>query len=130
VSADNGVSWTYPSAGKTATRHESASPVVVRAMSEGQCDAGEPAGPGPCGMQVPTAISPNGDGSNDYLRIAGNGGLSAIRLSIFNRYGQRIFFDADYQDNWDAREVPRGTYFYVVEAGEGKMLRGFLTVVK
>jgi gliding motility-associated-like protein len=130
VSADGGLNWIFPSNGKGAMRHESAGPIMVRAMSEGQCDAGEPAGPGPCGLQVPSAISPNGDGSNDFLRIANNGGFTVIRLSIFNRYGQRVFFDPGYRDTWDARGMPGGTYFYIVEAGGGNSLRGFITVAK
>ena len=36
-----------------------------------------------------------------------------------NRYGGRIFFEKGYQNNWDGtwegKDLPDGTYFYMIE---------------
>ncbi len=52
---------------------------------------------------VPTAFSPNGDGSNDILYVRGSG-IETVDLKIFNRWGQLVFETKDINVGWD------GTY--------------------
>ncbi len=49
---------------------------------------------------VPTAFSPNGDGSNDVLFVKGLG-LAAVNLVIYNRYGEVVFETSDQNIGWD-----------------------------
>lgn len=77
-------------------------------------------------------FSPNGDGTNDVLRLNledGDNNLVGIQyaISIVDRYGNTVFEGADTVPNgsqsvadiWDGtfkgKEVPKGTYFYVLE---------------
>ena len=67
--------------------------------------------------EIQNGISPNNDGKNDYfdLRL-----LGVQQLSIFNRYGTKVYAKTDYADEWvgqsDAgNELPDGTYYYVIE---------------
>ncbi len=49
-----------------------------------------------CDIWVPNVFSPNGDGLNDVLRILGNiGRIEDVNFSIFNRWGEKIYFTAD-----------------------------------
>lgn len=54
-------------------------------------------------LQVPTAFTPNGDGLNDVLEFFGEG-ISDLRLSIVNRWGETVFSTNDLNQTWD------GTY--------------------
>lgn len=71
-----------------------------------------------CGITVPKGISPNGDGNNDKLDLAGN---EVTHFSLYNRYGMKVYEKDNYTDEWhgqsdDGKELPTGTYFYSVRA--------------
>ncbi|MEZ5172534.1 MAG: gliding motility-associated C-terminal domain-containing protein [Bacteroidia bacterium] len=66
---------------------------------------------------VPNAFSPNGDGINDffvvkYLEIYPNS-----YLVIYNRWGNRIYENSNYQNDWDGEDFPSGTYFFMLQPG-------------
>ena len=68
----------------------------------------------------PTVVTPNGDGINDVFEIHNLIDGQAFpdnELSIYNRYGKRIFFVQNIRNEsefWDpaATNTPTGTYFY------------------
>ena len=49
---------------------------------------------------LPSAFSPNGDGSNDVLYVRG-GAIDKMNLKIFNRWGQLVFESNDLAVGWD-----------------------------
>lgn len=79
-----------------------------------------------CIFMMPTAFSPNGDGLNDELKInmAVNCDASAFALSLYNRYGQRVFYSANYDKGWDGnfngRPEDVGVYFFELHFTGGK----------
>ncbi|HYF31031.1 MAG TPA: gliding motility-associated C-terminal domain-containing protein [Chitinophagaceae bacterium] len=91
--------------------------------------------PPPPNIKVPNAFSPNNDGINDLFRIEIPLTMSVTRLSIYNRYGVAVFRTTDITRYWDGKDVPVGTYYWVLEGvelyGEKKMIRsGSVTVVR
>jgi len=72
-----------------------------------------------CIIEVPNAFTPNGDGHNDYF--APTNALKAIemRFNVYNRWGQRVFSTADWQEKWDGKyngtDQPPGTYVWFLE---------------
>jgi gliding motility-associated-like protein len=54
----------------------------------------------PVAVGIPTAFSPNGDGLNDVLQIQGEG-IATFSISIYDRWGQRVFNSTDPTDTWD-----------------------------
>ena len=50
---------------------------------------------------MPSAFSPNGDGHNDIFRAMPVGIREFKYLTIFTRWGQRIFYTADPKIGWD-----------------------------
>lgn len=71
-------------------------------------------------------LSPNGDGTNDFLVIDGMEESPNNSLRIFNRYGQKVFEKINYTNEFyglantgtlitnQASGLPEGVYFYLV----------------
>jgi gliding motility-associated-like protein len=73
-----------------------------------------------CDIWMPNAFTPNGDGSNDILKAMGNlGRLQHFGLSVYNRWGERVFFTSDKYKGWDGiyrgDPCPVGAYVYMLE---------------
>lgn len=71
-----------------------------------------------CRPFIPDAFSPNGDGLNDVLGVRNICQTSVYFMSIYNRYGQRIFFSDNIDESWDGtwkgKQVAAGTYYYIL----------------
>jgi gliding motility-associated-like protein len=53
------------------------------------------------GVFIPSAFSPNRDGKNDLFKPILQGPVIRYELTIFNRWGQQIFFTQDRNTGWD-----------------------------
>ena len=84
---------------------------------------------------IPEGFSPNGDGINDVFFIRGLDVYPSNSITIFNRWGDKVFEANPYQNNWDGKaqngvivggdELPIGIYFYVLDLGDSsKILKG------
>jgi len=84
---------------------------------------------------IPDAFSPNGDGINDYFEIIGIKRFVENQISIFNRWGNKVYEAARYGISstpsfWDGKsntgflmgdkDLPTGTYYYVLKLGSGE----------
>ena len=71
-------------------------------------------------LNVPTAFTPNGDGTNDVIYAAGWGIKTLLYFKIFNRWGELVFESTDLKVGWDGtyKGVPQNmeTYVYEVSA--------------
>ena len=81
----------------------------------------------------PNIFTPNSDGINDAFIIPclDNNRYPQNRLIVFNEWGQEVFEGKPYQNDWEGSysgaQLPVGTYFYVLDLGEGqKPINGFL----
>ncbi|MFI5135726.1 MAG: gliding motility-associated C-terminal domain-containing protein, partial [Chitinophagales bacterium] len=68
---------------------------------------------------VPNAFTPNGDGLNDvFIPVQTN--IATFEMSIFNRWGQLIYYTADQTKGWDGKYQGRqeeiGAYVYQINA--------------
>jgi gliding motility-associated-like protein len=80
---------------------------------------------------VPSVITPNGDGKNDYFKISEFTGN--VDLIIFNRWGNEEYTKANYLNDWDGRnnkgaELPADTYFYILRFENGKIKKGSVLI--
>lgn len=83
---------------------------------------------------VPNFISPNGDGYNDVWTIRGITQYPDAHVQIFDRYG-KLFVDRKVGNNdnvWDGkylgREIPSGTYWYIITLTGEKRVSGAILV--
>ena len=85
---------------------------------------------------APTIITPNGDGVNDSFTIPCLSNYENSHICIFNRWGDEVFRNADYQNDWEGTfkdegsSLPGGTYFYVLQVndGNGTTLSGYVFI--
>ncbi len=84
-------------------------------------------------MFIPTAFTPNQDGINDYFVISAPSSTQ-VMLSVFNRWGELIYNNNNYQNNWQADNVPQGVYTYsiklITNTGQTITKQGRIAVIK
>lgn len=82
---------------------------------------------------IPNAFTPNGDGLNDKFEVKGVG-VKTYKLQIYSRWGELIYESDNIEEQWDAANIPGGTYVYVIHATTllDKQIeeKGTVTVVK
>jgi gliding motility-associated-like protein len=81
----------------------------------------------PIGLLVPNIITPNGDGRNDQLFIVGLG-TDPWALTIFNRWGRRVYATSHYNQDWTAPGLPDGLYYYLLQRPAAPPVKGWLEV--
>jgi len=86
---------------------------------------------------IPTAFSPNGDGTNDMLFVYG-AGIKKMEFVVFDRFGEKVFESTSVNDGWDGtlRGKPMNTgiysYYCSIEYFDGntEKLKGDITLVR
>ncbi|WP_162239619.1 gliding motility-associated C-terminal domain-containing protein, partial [Flavobacterium sp. Leaf359] len=77
---------------------------------------------------IPKGISPNNDGKNDEFDLSG---LGVKELTIFNRYGVKVYGYKNYTNQWkgqsdDGKELPDATYYYAISKSDGQTVTGWV----
>ena len=96
--------------------------------------------------ELPNVFTPNGDSDNDVLRPRISRFVSAVELSIVNRWGVKVFETEDPGIGWDGtdlngEDVSDGTFFYqcrvfqqtadgAIEAVGNAPLSGYIEVLR
>ncbi|MEQ9008318.1 MAG: gliding motility-associated C-terminal domain-containing protein, partial [Ekhidna sp.] len=85
----------------------------------------------PCRMKIADAFSPNGDGKNDEWLIQGIESYPNNNVTIFNRWGTKIFEIDGYDNNskvWRGeintnfgsdKNAPYSTYYFILDLKDG-----------
>ncbi len=66
-------------------------------------------------IEIPNVITPNSDGFNDFFVIKNIDKLRSSRLTIYNRWGKKIYEMESYDNKWNAEGHSDGVYFWVLE---------------
>jgi gliding motility-associated-like protein len=78
-------------------------------------------------FQIPSFISPNGDGLNDYWIIENLEQYPEVSVKIYNRWGSPVYWAEHYTNNWAGTPktsstdavLPAGTYYYFIDTHTG-----------
>jgi len=94
-------------------------------------------------LLVPTGFSPNGDGTNDRLLVHGREGTRVLQFRIYNRWGELLYQDGEFDVNdpsrgWDGtfrgEPVHADVYLWRVEAeyidGVREAFQGQTTLIR
>lgn len=90
---------------------------------------------------MPNAFTPNNDGLNDvFIPVGSFLGIGFYNFSVWNRWGERVFFTEDHTTGWNGQKnntgehAPPGVYAYTIDyidgLGESKKLKGQCTLIR
>ncbi|MEM8510238.1 MAG: gliding motility-associated C-terminal domain-containing protein [Bacteroidota bacterium] len=89
-------------------------------------------------LVVSKGFSPNGDNRNDTWTIENIEDYPNARVSVFNRWGEKVYEQVGYQNDWDAvsnqistsRRLPAGSYLYIIETNNPEVppMRGWMYI--
>lgn len=83
-------------------------------------------------LTIYNALSPNGDGIHDVLEMEGIEQYPNNKLQIFNRWGDNVYQASGYNGTtkaFDGGSLPDGTYYYVLDLGNGeKLIEGYIVL--
>ncbi len=81
-------------------------------------------------FEIPEGFSPNGDGINDFFTINGLEEFPGTGIQIFNRWGQEVYQNLNYPNNWDGKDAVDGTYFYILNLPNGENINGTVFIAR
>ncbi|HTK22390.1 MAG TPA: gliding motility-associated C-terminal domain-containing protein [Mucilaginibacter sp.] len=86
------------------------------------------------GLEIPNVFTPNGDGFNDTFIIKDLNKYPENDLVIFNRWGNSVFQEKNYHNEWTGTGLSEGTYFYVLKVKSTAEIwedyHGYLTLLR
>lgn len=89
------------------------------------------------GLRIPEGISPNNDGLNEKFVIENLKPGDKVRIDIYNRWQTMVFRDGDYKNTFDGtgnqgglinKELPDGTYYYILNVNTEKPITGYIII--
>ncbi|QOG01502.1 gliding motility-associated C-terminal domain-containing protein [Flavobacterium sp. MDT1-60] len=95
----------------------------------------------PICLTVYNEFTPNNDGANDLFRIDCIESYPNNELKVYNRYGSLVYSKEHYENDWNGTAnvsgvinrgdmLPTGTYFYVIDIGDGTVKKGWLSIMR
>ncbi len=102
----------------------SISTITFRIGADAQCD-------------VPTIFTPNNDGVNDFFVVPcllDQDRYPQNQVVVFNRWGDEVYkspvpYANDWRGTFNGEDLPPGTYFYIVDLGDGsRPLSGYIVI--
>jgi gliding motility-associated-like protein len=89
----------------------------------------------PGDLKIPTLFTPNGDGKNDVFEIRGLQQYAENELVVINRWGNEVYRQKNYQNNWRGDGLNEGTYYYLLRirktnGSNWEVLKGYTTLIR
>jgi len=86
-------------------------------------------------LVIPNTFTPNGDGINDTWDIKFISAYTSCTVSVFTRYGQKVYSSLGYVVPWDGtyngKALPTGTYYYIIDLKNNlPLLSGWVTLIR
>lgn len=78
-------------------------------------------------LNVPNVLTRNGDGKNDNLVITST---EPVDLTIFSRWGTKVFEEQDYQNDWNGEGLTSGVYYYEVVLETNEVCTGWVQILE
>ncbi len=82
-----------------------------------------------CIIGFPNVFTPNSDGDNELLVFENLDKFPLSHLTLFNRWGSKIYDEPDYKNNWNGAGHSDGVYYYVLYIPDGRTFAGFVHIL-
>ncbi|HEX8546384.1 MAG TPA: gliding motility-associated C-terminal domain-containing protein, partial [Cytophagaceae bacterium] len=80
-------------------------------------------------FRIPNLFTPNFDERNDKFQVKGIR-ANTWDLSVFNRWGDKVYYEEGYNNTWDGGNVTDGIYYYLLEnPKDNKSYKGWLQII-
>ena len=84
---------------------------------------------------IPEYFTPQGDGTNDTWKIINLSRYRQVRVSIFNRFGKKLFESTDPEQEWDGTyngyALPSEDYWYIINLYDTRVTyKGHFTLIR
>ncbi|HOK50316.1 MAG TPA: gliding motility-associated C-terminal domain-containing protein [Bacteroidales bacterium] len=84
---------------------------------------------------IPNVFTPNGDGKNDVWRIPAFDYFPNATVEVYDRWNRWVYRSHSRQYKpWDGKlegkEVPMGTYYYLIKGMSNKEIKGNVTIIR
>lgn len=76
-------------------------------------------------IHIPNVITPDGDGKNDYLILVGKENYDRAEVEFYNRWGNQVYLNKDYKNDWNGDKLNEGTYYYNI-----RFIKGATTTIR
>lgn len=82
---------------------------------------------------LPSLITPDMNGMNDYFVLENLEALGKVELTVFDRRGVLVYENSSYNNLWhgtnyNGEPLPDDTYFYIIKAENGLSVSGYLYI--
>ena len=77
-------------------------------------------------VQIPNIFTPNNDNLNETF--APRLGCLAAHLTVFSRWGKKVYEATDYHNDWRGDTLPDGVYYYLLRDTDGKSTKGWVEI--
>jgi len=81
-------------------------------------------------LDLPNMLTTNGDAFNESFTDKTGRLPQGYTLEVFNRWGNSVFHQENYQKEWPQKDAKPGIYFFVLRSDAGKAFSGWVTVVE
>ena len=87
-----------------------------------------------CEIKIPNIFTPGtaegSIGKNDKFEIEGLLKYDGSILMVYDRWGNQVFYSANYDNEWDARDASSGTHYYLLTLPNGKDFSGSVMIAR
>jgi len=73
----------------------------------------------PCDLEIFNVITPNNDGKNDVFEVKNLMDFKTRKLTVFNRWGKKVYSADPYNNDWDGGNQAAGVYYFILEYDNG-----------
>jgi len=83
---------------------------------------------------IMSLFTPNNDGINDYWYISDMEDYGNISVSIYNRFGNKVYETRSYNNDWDGiwngKQLPSASYYYIIKSEKRGTINGVVNIVR
>ena len=76
---------------------------------------------------IPNIVTLNDDGKNEKFQISTGEPMS---VTIFNRWGRKLFESGNYQNDWPPKDISAGVYYYETLFPDGTPCNGWVQIMR